>query len=215
MTRQQPHSQYSHHYTPYPPSPRPPHPPTYQGEGVRHQRPPHPSQTPSSEVPRGVHPQAVYPHPPQAYAYPAAAPATHRTVRPTGRQHPRHSGRSQGMFLAGGGVVALAIMAIVPRPAPEVVKPSENVVCQEKVQSQSVLSRAELSELLSVPERSTKEAVQQVINEPYCTLSSVSVREGAIAEREAYPLEFDPQTWFIVLYEDGEYAGYDFSFRRD
>ncbi|NJP12002.1 MAG: hypothetical protein HC866_23115 [Leptolyngbyaceae cyanobacterium RU_5_1] len=30
----------------------------------------------------------------------------------------------------------------------------------------------------------------------------------------AYPLAFDPQTWFIVLYEGDEYAGYSFSFRR-
>ncbi|NER80505.1 MAG: hypothetical protein F6K42_13200 [Leptolyngbya sp. SIO1D8] len=111
-------------------------------------------------------------------------------------------------------MLALATLIVVPKAQPENSQLA-SAVCQEKVQSQSVLSRAELSELLAVPERSSKEAVQQVIEAPYCVLSSIEVREGAIAERQAYPLEFDPQTWLVVLYEDGEYAGYDFSFRRE
>jgi len=53
-----------------------------------------------------------------------------------------------------------------------------------------------------------------VIAEPYCTLSPVEVREGVTAQREAYPLEFNPETWFVVLYEGEEYAGFDFSFSR-
>ena len=115
----------------------------------------------------------------------------------------------------------LAIAAIVIGPRPFVDRTaanesaSSNVVCEKTVQSSSVLSRAELSQLLSVAERAPKEEVRAVINEPYCTLPSVTVREGAVSEREAYPLEFNPQTWFIVLYEEGEYAGFDFSFQRD
>lgn len=111
-------------------------------------------------------------------------------------------------------MLALAALIVVPKPKSETTEAS-STVCQERVQSQSVLSRAELSQLLVVPERSSKAAVHQIIEAPYCKLNSVEVREGAIAEREAYPLEFDPQTWFIVLYEDDEYAGYDFSFRRE
>lgn len=114
---------------------------------------------------------------------------------------------------AGGGAVALALLAVVPQFQTQA--PASNDLCQQVVEAQSVLGRDELSELLAIPERASREAVQAVIAQPYCTLAQAEVREGVMAEREAYPLAFDPQTWFVVLYEDGEYAGYDFSFTRE
>lgn len=85
--------------------------------------------------------------------------------------------------------------------------------CVEKVQSQAVLSRETLSRLLVVPERDRKATVRAIVQEPYCRLANVEVRAGVMAEREAYPLAFDPQVWLIVLYEGDEYVGYAFSFR--
>lgn len=108
----------------------------------------------------------------------------------------------------------LALMAFLLPSRLSSQVPAKADVCQQEVQPESVLSRPELTELLSVPERSAKEAVRQVIAEPYCRMAPVEVREGVTAEREAYPLAFDPQTWLVVLYEGDEYAGYDFSFRR-
>ncbi|ASC71282.1 hypothetical protein XM38_022340 [Halomicronema hongdechloris C2206] len=124
----------------------------------------------------------------------------------------RRSRRQAGVLLAGSSMLALAALVVTPFDRSEQSRTAD--LCQQRVQSQSVLSRDELSQLLTVAERSSKETVRQIIQEPYCVLSPVTVREGAQAEREAYPLEFDPQTWFVVLYEEGEYAGYDFSFRR-
>lgn len=115
-------------------------------------------------------------------------------------------------MLAGGSIM-LALMAIL-LPHNGKSSPAKTEMCQQQVQAQSVLSRDELTKLLSVPERSTKQAVRDVIAEPFCLMSPVAVREGAESEREAYPLEFDPQTWLVVLYEGDEYAGYDFSFRK-
>ncbi|MDB9526445.1 hypothetical protein PN498_10635 [Oscillatoria sp. CS-180] len=137
-----------------------------------------------------------------------AATAQRRKTRPS---------RSPSMLIAGGGVLLAAVVGISPKPMFNSASDEANapVVCQEKVQPQSVLSRDELSQLLSVSERAPKADVRAVIDEPYCTLPSVQVREGAVSEREAYPLEFNPQTWFIVLYEEGEYAGFDFSFERE
>jgi hypothetical protein len=109
--------------------------------------------------------------------------------------------------------VALALLAIVPQVKPEATPPA--TVCEQVVSAQSVLGREALSELLAVPERASRDRVREIVAEPYCQLNSTEVREGVMAEREAYPLAFDPQTWFIVLYEDGEYAGYDFSFTRE
>ncbi len=86
--------------------------------------------------------------------------------------------------------------------------------CLEKVQSGAVLSRGQLSQLLTIPERDRKERVRAIVQSPYCRLSNVEVRAGVMAEREAYPLEFDPQVWLVVLYEGDEYVGYAFSFRQ-
>lgn len=107
----------------------------------------------------------------------------------------------------------LALMAFLVPNSLKSSAPPQPEVCSQVVQAQSFLSRNELSQLLAVPERASREAVRQVVAEPYCLLPPLAVREGEMAEREAYPLEFDPQTWLVVLYEGGEYAGYDFSFR--
>jgi hypothetical protein len=84
--------------------------------------------------------------------------------------------------------------------------------CQELVQTEATLSREQLAQLLTIPERDSKERVRQVVEEPYCTLASLEVRSGVTAEREAYPLEFDPKTQLVILYEQNEYAGYRFNF---
>ena len=86
--------------------------------------------------------------------------------------------------------------------------------CQQVIQSEALLSRDHLVQLLAVSERSPKAEVQKIIAEPYCQLPTLELRAGVPAEREAYPLAFDPDTWFVVLYEGGEYAGFDFSFRK-
>ncbi|MBD2121159.1 hypothetical protein [Trichocoleus sp. FACHB-262] len=86
-------------------------------------------------------------------------------------------------------------------------------VCQEIVQSRAALSREQLAKLLTVPERDSKSKVQGILKAPFCKLPKLEVRAGVNAEREAYPLEFDPQTWLVILYEGNEYAGYRFSFR--
>lgn len=113
-------------------------------------------------------------------------------------------------------MLALAALIAGPRPILDrnVETSNNEVVCQETIQANAVLSRAKLSELLTIPERAPKADVQAVIEQPLCTLAATELREGVAAEREAYPLEFNPETWFIVLYEEGEYAGFDFSFQR-
>jgi hypothetical protein len=89
-----------------------------------------------------------------------------------------------------------------------------NAECQGKVQSQSVISRQQLSQLLTVAERDRKTKVRDIVKAPYCTLPTVEVRAGVKAEREAYPLAFDPKTRLVILYEGDEYAGYAFDVRR-
>lgn len=153
---------------------------------------------------RSSQPQTAPPLAPATLS-PVPVPATY-PVRPR-RQKP-------GTYVWAGGSVMLALMAFLLPHSAKDTDAQKAEVCQQQVQAASFLSRDELSQLLSVPERSNKAAVRQVIAEPYCLMSPVEVRQGTEAEREAYPLEFDPQTWVVVLYEGDEYAGYDFSFRH-
>ncbi|MBU6228360.1 MAG: hypothetical protein KGQ93_01530 [Cyanobacteria bacterium REEB459] len=91
------------------------------------------------------------------------------------------------------------------RPAP-----AEN--CQTVVRSDARLSREQLARLLTIPERNSKVEVQKILAEPYCRLPPIQLRAEVVAERDSYPLAFDPHTHLVVLYEKEEYAGYRFRF---
>ena len=201
--------QYSHYYRPD----RPTDP--YRDFAPRRQPPratARPSQSRQSPTLAGLPPTGKGPPPPRPHPY---APGP--TIRHVPRRTARVERRSPRNFLiAGGSMLALAALVVGPKPIVDRAEQTDGkVVCQETVQAQSVLSRAELSELLAIEERAPKGDVRSVIEEPYCTLPAMEVREGVTAQREAYPLEFNPETWFIVLYEGDEYAGFDFSFSRE
>jgi hypothetical protein len=118
-----------------------------------------------------------------------------------------------GYVLASGFMLALVGLFVDLR---SVFRPPATTtsICQQVIQPQAILARDQLAQLLTIPERSTKAQVREIIKDPYCQLADVEVRAGVMAQREAYPLAFDPDTWFVVLYEGDEYAGYDFSFHH-
>jgi hypothetical protein len=126
-------------------------------------------------------------------------------------RHPRNAGVKY--MLAGGSVVAALGLLMDPRGLLPTFS-SARESCQEIVQEKAVLSRDQLSQFLSIPEGSSRDQLRQVMNAPFCRLSELEVRAGVRAQREAYPLAFDPQTWFVVLYEGDQYTGYSFSFRH-
>ncbi|MEM7795128.1 MAG: hypothetical protein AAF579_11855 [Cyanobacteria bacterium P01_C01_bin.118] len=88
----------------------------------------------------------------------------------------------------------------------------QQTACNKVISDQAKLSREQLATLLTIPERDAKSRVRQIVSEPYCQLPTLKVRSGVDAEREAYPLAFDPGTTLVILYENNEYAGYRFSF---
>jgi len=200
------HDQYSHYY------PRKNATNAYQDFAPRRRV----AQPPARPSPGAPYPAAAGRAPRSLHSYPAASPPSQ-----PGRRQPRVTRRAnrrspRKFLLAGGSMLALAALVVGPKPIVDRAdqRTGEKAVCQETVQEKSVLSRAELSELLAIDERAPKADVQAVIAEPYCTLSPVEVREGVMAQREAYPLEVNPETWFVVLYEGEEYAGIDFRFSR-
>ncbi|NER00374.1 MAG: hypothetical protein F6K30_27370 [Cyanothece sp. SIO2G6] len=122
-------------------------------------------------------------------------------------------GVSNVQYAIAGGCIFMALALLVDvRPFTPKAAPSN--LCQQMVRPDAVLSRDHLTQILAISERTARSAVQQVMAEPYCRLSPVSIRAGVLAEREAYPLGFDPDTWLVMLYEGEEYAGFDFSFQR-
>lgn len=118
--------------------------------------------------------------------------------------------------LLAGGSVLLAVGLLMDLnflPAFSRSRPRPDEVCQEVVQPQAKLSREQLARLLSISEGEKKQHLREILKEPYCELEALQIRVGATAQREVYPLAFDPQTWLIVLYEGDQYAGYRFNFR--
>ena len=87
-------------------------------------------------------------------------------------------------------------------------------LCETLVQPNAVLSRSQLAQLLTLPERSPQSQVREQLAQPYCQLADLEVRAEVMAQREAYPLAFEPQTWLILLFEGEEYAGYAFAFEQ-
>ncbi|KAM3090347.1 hypothetical protein ACKFKG_29975 [Phormidesmis sp. 146-35] len=127
---------------------------------------------------------------------------------------PRQSRRFNLKQLLAGGAALLAIGLFFDLGSlPSFGSKKLVEACQETVQSQAKLSRQQLARLLTVPEGESRSKIREIAKEPYCKLSSLQIRAGATADREAYPLAFDPQTQLVVLYEGDQYAGYRFLVR--
>jgi hypothetical protein len=86
--------------------------------------------------------------------------------------------------------------------------------CQGEIHADVNISREKLAEFLAVSEREPKAKVQEILQQSYCQMPAIEIRAGVPAERQVYPLAFDPKTWLVVLYEGDEYAGYQFSFQQ-
>jgi hypothetical protein len=130
----------------------------------------------------------------------------------------RHPNPAMPKWLMASGSVLLAIalladLRVLPSFSAGTRKPAE--VCETIVSEKARLSRLQLAQLLTIAEGDQQQRVREIVKEPYCKLPSLQVRTGATAQREAYPMEFDPQTWLIVLYEGDQYAGYRFDMRFD
>ncbi|HEY9818166.1 MAG TPA: hypothetical protein V6D20_20530 [Candidatus Obscuribacterales bacterium] len=85
--------------------------------------------------------------------------------------------------------------------------------CQGETNGDRTLSRRQLAQLLDIPDGQSRQELQAVLQSPYCQLAALEGTEPVTRE-DAYPLEFDPQTWLVVQYESDRYTGYRFHFRR-
>jgi len=129
----------------------------------------------------------------------------------------RHSIQTPGSRPLMMGVLGVAFLGVVLDvgnwlPSFSLSSNSQEA-CQGAVQADVALSREQLAQLLAVPERDSRSRVSEIVGLPYCQLQSLQVRAGVAAERQVYPLAFDPTTRLVILYEGDEYAGYRFSFQ--
>lgn len=126
----------------------------------------------------------------------------------------RQSALPKSLLAAGSALLAIVLLLDL-RAFPRVTWSNQKAgeACQTTVQPQAKLSREQLLKLLTIVEGDKKQRVREIVKEPHCKLEDLQIRVGATAQREAYPLEFDPQTWLVLLYEGDQYVGYRFSFR--
>ncbi|NEP17376.1 MAG: hypothetical protein F6J97_10790 [Leptolyngbya sp. SIO4C1] len=131
-----------------------------------------------------------------------------KTASPRPRRLQRRPRTQAKAWLAGGSMVALAAIALIPDRVTSQ-QAAQAAVCQTVIQADARLSREQLSRLLSVPQSSSKEAISRITDQPYCVLKAAEPNQ----QREAYPLAFDPKTWLVIQYEQESYSGYDFIFK--
>ncbi|MBF2079268.1 MAG: hypothetical protein IGR76_12300 [Synechococcales cyanobacterium T60_A2020_003] len=86
--------------------------------------------------------------------------------------------------------------------------------CTQLVQPNQTLSREQLTALRNLDGQQQQADLQDRLGQPYCQIATISDSAGASFTGDAYPLEFDPQIWLVVLYSGDAYAGYQFEFRQ-
>jgi hypothetical protein len=168
-----------------------------------HYRPPHQRQSASK-----VYPQPVS-YPPGKHAAPKRA----MVAKPRQQSQRPWSQPTGRLVLASGTLVALATVFVNPGADSSTSKQASADTCIKQVQAESFLSRDELSQLLKLDTPTSQEEVYKVADQPFCVLAANHGSSEAGTERQAYPLEFDPRTWFVLNYEDGKFVDYDFLFR--
>ncbi|NEQ54779.1 MAG: hypothetical protein F6K11_32430, partial [Leptolyngbya sp. SIO3F4] len=125
-------------------------------------------------------------------------------VYPTNTSHRIHSKRlgQKPLLAASLAMILGALLTDFERlksflPSTKTVAQPTN--CNAVISDKAKLSREQLATLLTIPERDEKSRVRQIVSEPYCQLPTLKVRSGVDAEREAYPLAFDPGTTLVIF----------------
>ncbi len=127
----------------------------------------------------------------------------------------RQKAHPKRVLLASGSMLALATMVITPsvNRLNNPVNAGVGDVCIKQIDQKSLVSRDELRAVLNLDKNISKDEVLAVLDQPNCVLQPRAGENGVQVDREAYPLEFDPQTWFVLQYQEEKFAGFDFSFR--
>lgn len=77
--------------------------------------------------------------------------------------------------------------------------------CTAKASTSQLLTASQLTELTQTREGTAKKTVQSRLPKAYCQLSNLSVRAGAVAQREVFQLS--SSSWMVVMYEGDRFMG--------
>ena len=77
--------------------------------------------------------------------------------------------------------------------------------CTAKARTSPLLTASQLTELTQTREGTAKKTVQSRLPAAYCQLSNLSVRAGAVAQREVFQLS--SSSWMVVMYEGDRFMG--------
>lgn len=77
--------------------------------------------------------------------------------------------------------------------------------CTAKAPTSQLLTARQLTELTQTREGTAKKTVQSRLPKAYCQLSNLSVRAGAVAQREVFQLS--SSSWMVVMYEGDRFMG--------
>ncbi|MBU6228587.1 MAG: hypothetical protein KGQ93_02695 [Cyanobacteria bacterium REEB459] len=118
----------------------------------------------------------------------------------------------KAVVLAGGSMLAAAMVGLSPHSGPVVESPTLTGECIKIEKTVNGLSRDRLKAMLALPVPAPQATLKSLLTSPYCVLKPSPNEQAEGLERQAYPLEFDPQTWLVVIYQGDLYQGYDFIF---
>jgi hypothetical protein len=77
--------------------------------------------------------------------------------------------------------------------------------CTAKPTTSQLLSQTQLKQLTQTREGTPKKTVQSQLPTPYCQLSNLSFRAGAVAQREVF--QTSTSSWMVVMYEGDRFMG--------
>lgn len=154
--------------------------------------------------------------------YPVSKRQVLRRPRPN-----RQSPQPLSWLLSGIALAALALVPqeqlsrwLAPLAAPHIEQQSVQAwplsqrssanTCQTVLNAEQRLSRDQLAQFVSLAKGTPQDTVHNAIAPPHCMLSKANNPK----QQEAYPLAFDPDTWFVVNYDQGSYADYGFVFKE-
>lgn len=113
-----------------------------------------------------------------------------------------NSGKITGVSLV---LTALGLIIVILNRQPPKTANNLDGFCQQIINPNATIEATKVSQIQG-KEGIARDTIRQILGTPYCILPKISLRSGAITEREAYHLEEDSH--LIVAYEGNQYLGY-------
>ncbi len=90
---------------------------------------------------------------------------------------------------------------------------SHNNSCTGVINRGIRLTRAQLARLNALQPPVSSQTIREIVGDrAYCRFPDVAALGGGTIQRFAFPMEWDPENWVLLLFQGENYIGLDFSF---